>query len=154
MLQLTLHIDALFEHFKQSTNKQSQICQSKSYIAPPRFNKKGDGWLVQIYWKSRLIRPWVKLVGSFRNCPFMSMCIRKQMARHAISQLLTLQIVMLIVDSEYARYILSLHTAGLCYKQPLDNCIYTACEYFFLKLPLSVTPIRIIPVNKRLRKLG
>ena len=64
MLQLTLSIDALFEHFKQSANKLSQICQSKSYIAPPRFNKKDDGWLVQIYWKSRLIRPCVKLVGS------------------------------------------------------------------------------------------
>ena len=38
----------------------------------------------------------------------------RKMARHAISQLLNLQIVMLIVDSEYARYILSLHTAGLC----------------------------------------
>ena len=53
------------------------------------------------------------------------------MARHAISQPLYLQIVMLIVDSEYARYILSLHTAGLCYKQPLNNCIYTSCEYSF-----------------------
>ena len=35
MLQLTLHIDALFEPFKQSANKLSQICQPKSYIAPP-----------------------------------------------------------------------------------------------------------------------
>ena len=53
------------------------------------------------------------------------------MVRHAISQLLYLQIIMLIVGSEYARYILSLHTAGLCYKQPLNNGIYTACEYSF-----------------------
>ena len=56
---------------------------------------------------------------------------KRKMARHAISQLLYLQIVMLIVDSEYALYILSLHTAGLCYKQPLNNCIYTACKYSF-----------------------
>ena len=56
---------------------------------------------------------------------------KRKMARHAISQLLYLQIIMLIVDSEYARYILGLHTAGLCYKQPLNNCIYTACEYSF-----------------------
>ena len=56
---------------------------------------------------------------------------KRKMARHAISQLLHSQIIMLIVDSEYARYILSLHTAGLCYKQPLNNCIYTACEYSF-----------------------
>ena len=53
------------------------------------------------------------------------------MARHAISQLLYLQITMLIVDSEYARYILSLHMTGLCYKQPLNNGIYTACEWSF-----------------------
>ena len=138
MLQLTLRIDALFEHFKQSANKLSQICQSKSYIAPPRFNKKGNGWLVQIYWKSRLIRLCVMLVGSYRNCPFRSMCIKK-MAHHAISQLLYLQIVMLIVDSEYAWYILSLHTAGLCYKQQLNNCIYTTCEYSFERNPFCHT---------------
>ena len=55
----------------------------------------------------------------------------RKMARHMISQLLYLQMIMLIVDSEYARYILSIHTAGLCYKQPLNNCIYTPCEYSF-----------------------
>ena len=51
--------------------------------------------------------------------------------RNAILQLLYLQMIMLIVDSEYARYILSLHTAGLCYLQPLNNCIYAPCEYSF-----------------------
>ena len=30
MLQLTMRIDVLFENFKQSANKLSQICQSKS----------------------------------------------------------------------------------------------------------------------------
>ena len=45
----------------------------------------------------------------------------RKMARHAISQLLYLQMIILIVDSEYARYILSVHTAGLCYKQLLNN---------------------------------
>ena len=44
-------------------------------------------------------------------------------------------------------------TAVLCYAQPLKNEICTASEYF-LKLPLSVTPIRFIPVNKTLRNLG
>ena len=39
----------------------------------------------------------------------------RKMARHAISQLLHIQMIMLIVDSEYACYILSLHTAGLCH---------------------------------------
>ena len=54
---------------------------------------------------------------------------------------------MLIVDSEYARYILSLHMAGLCYKQPLNNCI-------LLRRTLSVTPLQNLPVNKRLRQLA
>ena len=43
----------------------------------------------------------------------------REMARNAISQLLHIQMIMLIVDSEYARYFLSLHTAVLCHKQPL-----------------------------------
>ena len=61
----------------------------------------------------------------------------RKMARH-ISQLLYLQMIMLKVDSEYARYILSLHTAGLCYKQPLHNCIYTPCEYSFETNPFEI----------------
>ena len=55
----------------------------------------------------------------------------RKIACHAISQRLYLQMIMYIVDYEYAGYILSLHTAGLCYKQPLTNCIYTPCEYIF-----------------------
>ena len=63
----------------------------------------------------------------------------RKMARHVISQLMYLQMIMLIVDSEYARYILSLHRAGLCYKQPLNNCIYTPCEYSFETSPFCHT---------------
>ena len=48
MLQFTLSIDVLFEHFKQSTNKLSQMCQSKSYIAPPQFSKKDDAMACSI----------------------------------------------------------------------------------------------------------
>ena len=59
----------------------------------------------------------------------------RKMARHVIPQHLYLQMIMFIVDPEYARYILSLHTAGLCYKQPLNYCIYTPCEYSFEKNP-------------------
>ena len=55
----------------------------------------------------------------------------RKMVRNVMSQLLYLQLIMLIVDSEYARYILSLHTAVLCYKQTLNNCLYTPCEYSF-----------------------
>ena len=73
----------------------------------------------------------------------------RKMARHMISELLYLHMIMLIVDSEYARYILSLHTAGLCYKQPLNNCIIT-----LLRRTLSVTPLRNLLVNKRLRQFG
>ena len=35
VLQFSLHIDARLEIFKQSANKLSQTCQSKSYIVPP-----------------------------------------------------------------------------------------------------------------------
>ena len=46
---------------------------------------------------------------------------------------------------------LSMHTAVLCYAQPLNNRICTAYEY--LRLPLSVTHIRILPVNKIIKDL-
>ena len=44
----------------------------------------------------------------------------RKKARHAISQLLYLQMIMLIVNSEYALCILSLHTAVLCYKKNVE----------------------------------
>ena len=55
----------------------------------------------------------------------------RKTARHAISQLLYLQMIMLIVNSEYALCILSLRTAVSCYKQPLNDSINTPCEYSF-----------------------
>ena len=51
----------------------------------------------------------------------------RKTARHEISQLLYLQMIMLIVNSEYALCILSLRTAVLCFKQPLNDCINTPC---------------------------
>ena len=45
----------------------------------------------------------------------------RKIARQVTSQLLYLQMIMLIVDSENAWYILSLHMAGLCYKRLLNN---------------------------------
>ena len=80
------------------------------------------------------------------------MQIRK-MACHVISQLLYLQMIMLIVDSEYAWSILSLQTAGLCYKDPLNNSIYTLVN-ILLRRTLSVTPLQNLPVNKNLRQFG
>ena len=45
------------------------------------------------------------------------------------------------------------HLIFLYYAQPLNNAMCTAYEYF-LRLPLSVTPIRILFVNKTLMNLG
>ena len=56
---------------------------------------------------------------------------KRKMACRAKSQLMYLQMIMLKVDSEDARYILSVHTARLNYTQPLNNSIYTHCEYSF-----------------------
>ena len=69
------------------------------------------------------------------------------MARHAKPKPLFLQMSMLKVDSAYAWLILSMQTADLCYAQPMNNEIS-------LRLPLTVTPVRILPVNKILRNLG
>ena len=46
-----------------------------------------------------------------------------------------------------------MQTAILCYVQPLNNGICTAYEYI-LRLPFSVTPIRILSVNETFRNLG
>ena len=44
MLQVPLCLDALFEHFKQSANKQSPRCQSKVTLHLPNSITKGmDG---------------------------------------------------------------------------------------------------------------
>ena len=48
---------------------------------------------------------------------------------------------------------MGLQTAGLCYAQPLNNGLFTACEYFFRRT-LSVTPLRNLSANKRLRHCG
>ena len=57
----------------------------------------------------------LKLVGSSPKLSVYEHVHKRKMVRNAILQFLYLQMIMLIVDSEYARYILSLHTAGLCY---------------------------------------
>ena len=58
----------------------------------------------------------------------------RTMARHAISQRLYLQMIMYIVDYEYARYIMSLHTAGLCYKQPLTEPFLSRLYEIYLSI--------------------
>ena len=53
---------------------------------------------------------------------------QRKKAHHAKSQLLYLQMIMLKVDSEYARYKLSVPTARFNYIKPLNNRIYTPCQ--------------------------
>ena len=69
---------------------------------------------------------------------------KRKMARHAKSQPLYLQMVMLKVDSEIARYILSMHTARFNYTQPLNNSIYTPCEYSFEMNPFCHASTKFI----------
>ena len=54
------------------------------------------------------------------------------------------------VDSVRARKIIGMQMAVLslsCYTQPLNNRIFIVHDFFFI-IPLSDTPIRILPVNK------
>ena len=125
---------------------------SKSYIAPPRFNKKDDGLLVQLYWKSRLIRPCVKLVCSFWNCLFRSTCIREN---DGASCDITASV--LLIDNAYSRFwacivILSLHTTGYYTINNRWITSYTPLVIILLRRTISVTSLQNLPVNKTLRK--
>ena len=75
------------------------------------------------------------------------------MARCAKTQTLFVQMSLSYVDSVRARKILSMQMAVLslsCYTQPLNKRIFIVHNFFFFFLinPLSVTPIRILPVNQ------
>ena len=72
---------------------------------------------------------------------------RGETARHAKTQPLFLQMSLLEVDSAYEWSIMFMQTAVLWLKQPLNNSIFTVCEYF-LRLSLSVTPIQIFSAIK------
>ena len=75
--------------------------------------------------------------------------MQRKMARCAKPQTLFVQISLSDVDSVPARKILSMQMAVLSlswYTQPLNNRIFIV-HYFFI-IPLSVKPIRILPVNK------
>ena len=72
------------------------------------------------------------------------------MARCAKTQTLFVQMSLSDVDSVRARKILGMQMAVLslsCNTQPLNNRIFIVHD-FFLIIPLSDTPIRILPVNK------
>ena len=72
------------------------------------------------------------------------------MVRCAKTQTLFVQMSLSDVDSVRASKILSMQMAVLslsCYTQPLDNRIFIVHDFFFI-IPLSDTPIRILPVNK------
>ena len=72
------------------------------------------------------------------------------MARCAKIQTLFVQMSLSDVDSVRARKILGMQMAVLslsCYTQPLNNRFFIVHD-FFLIIPLSDTPIRILPVSK------
>ena len=72
------------------------------------------------------------------------------MARCAKTKTLFVQMSLSDVDSVRAPKILSIQMAVVslsCYTQPFDNRIFIVHD-FFLIIPLSDTPIRILPVNK------
>ena len=75
--------------------------------------------------------------------------MQRKMSRCAKTQTLFVQMSLSDVDSVRARKILSMQMAVLslsCYTQPLNNRIFIVHD-FFLIIPLSDTPIRILPVN-------
>ena len=72
------------------------------------------------------------------------------------TQTLFVQMSLSDVDSVRAWKILSMQMAVLplsCYTQSLNNRILIVNDFFYLIIPLSVTPIRILPVNKNLEIL-
>ena len=71
-----------------------------------------DVWLVQIYWKSRLIRTCVKLVGSSRNRNFRTRA-KENGTLCKKTQTLFVQMSLSDVDSVRARTILSMQMAVL-----------------------------------------
>ena len=64
----------------------------------------------------------------------------RKMSRHVISQLLYLQMIVLIVDSEYARYILNLHMQDYAINNRLI-IVYIPLVNIILRQTLSVTPL-------------
>ena len=78
--------------------------------------------------------------------------MQRKMASCAKPQTLFVQISLSDVDSVPARKILSMQMAVLSlswYTQPLNNRISSFTIFFnFFIIPLSVKPIRILPVNK------
>ena len=76
--------------------------------------------------------------------------MQRKMARCTKTQTLFVQMSLSDVDSVRARKILGMQMAVLslsCYTQPLNNRIFIVHD-FCLIIPLSDTPIRILPVNK------
>ena len=73
------------------------------------------------------------------------------MALCAKTQTFFVQMSLSYVDSVGARKILSMQMADFslsCYTQPLNNKIFIIHDFFWI-IPLSVTPIRILPVNQK-----
>ena len=108
------------------------------------------GERIFFYTLSHLYMHGEKLVGSSRNRKFKNTCKGKW---HVVQKTQTLFVQMSLSDADSVRAgtILSMQMAVLslsCYTQPLNNRILIVHD-FVLIIPLSVTPIRILPVNKK-----
>ena len=71
----------------------------------------------------------LKTCGVISKPSVLELVLMRKIANHAKSQLLFLQMITLKVDSACSEFILGMQTACLRYAQPLNNGIFTACEY-------------------------
>ena len=114
------------EHFKQSTNITGQIAPDS------------------------LVR--LATCGGIISKPLILEHVQGKIARCAKTQTLFLQMSLSDVDPAHSWEILSMQTAVLsflCYTKPLNNRIFMV-DKKILRIPVSVTPIRISPIIKNL----
>ena len=107
-------------------------------------------WPLSVYWKSRLVCSCLKLLGSSLNRPFWSMCIR---GKKSLSCLITAS----APTNDHAQIRSS--TLWVCKQQNSAMHsrwikLYSPLVNILLRRTLSVTPLRNLPVNKRLRNLA
>ena len=68
----------------------------------------------------------LKACGVISKHSVLKLVHMRKIANHVNLQMITLK-----VDSAYAEFILDMQAACLYYTQPLNNGIFTACEYSF-----------------------
>ena len=98
----------------------------------------------------------VRLAGGIISEPYILEHVQRKKARCAKTQTSFVQMSLSDVDSVRARKILSMQMAVLplsCYTQSFNNMISIVNDFFYLIIPLSVAPIRFLPVNKKKLKI-